>query len=298
MKKGLNESAIEKEVKAKMSEYGGYLTNSGALYLIAKEHGIGLIEGSESSSESSTKENIDYDEFRVKISNLTEGLDYFVILGKITRIFKVRAFVKKDGSTGAVASFIVQDDSGSVKVNLWDQQAKIAENELFKENLGVRIVGAYLKKGLNGELELNAGKKAKIALNPDSPLLSRLKISQQNESDFQYKSFKDVEVVLIQDALDKEGFVSGIRGTIFRMEELKDITLKSGEKTFVWKFLVSDDSATIRVNMWGLDAIECVKSFREGDLIRITNALVKLNSYSGEKELTLAKKSIIEKLEV
>ncbi len=48
IKKGLSEVEIQKQVKAKMNEYGGYLTDSGALYLIAKEYDVSFKEASES----------------------------------------------------------------------------------------------------------------------------------------------------------------------------------------------------------------------------------------------------------
>ncbi len=298
IKKGLSEVEIQKQVKAKMNEYGGYLTDSGALYLIAKEYDVSFKEASEILEEGqSREEEIDYDEFRVKISDLIEGQDSIVLLGMITRFYKVRNFVRKDGSAGSVASIVVQDETGSVRVNLWDQHAKIVESELFREGLGVRVVGVYAKKGLKDELEVNAGKKAKVELNPKSPLLARMSGSEVQNNQI-YTSSEEFQEIPISELLEKEGFVNEARGTILKIEELKDITLKSGEKSFLLKFLLSDDTATIRVNVWGLTAVDYLKSLNEADSIRITSAVVKSSSYSGEKELTLTKKSIIEKLEV
>ena len=42
MKEGMSEEEIEQALKQKKSEFRGFMTTDGMLYLIAKEHGITL----------------------------------------------------------------------------------------------------------------------------------------------------------------------------------------------------------------------------------------------------------------
>ncbi|GAH20896.1 unnamed protein product, partial [marine sediment metagenome] len=60
-----------------------------------------------------------------------------------------------------------------------------------------------------------------------------------------------------------------IQGQI-QIEIFKEITKKSGEKTFLLKLLLSDDSATIRVLIWGMSAIEYLKVISNSDTVVIS----------------------------
>jgi len=58
--------------------------------------------------------------------------------------------------------------------------------------------------------------------------------------------------------------------------------------------IISDDTSSIRVNIWGMKAVECLKIINEGNGIKLSNILIKENTYSNEKELNFTKSSRLE----
>ena len=75
---------------------------------------------------------------------------------------------------------------------------------------------------------------------------------------------------------------------------LDKLTLKNGEKSFLLKLLLSDESGSIKVNIWGMYAVEYLKIIEEGKNIKLFNAMIKENKYSNEKELSFVKNSKLE----
>jgi hypothetical protein len=88
-------------------------------------------------------------------------------------------------------------------------------------------------------------------------------------------------------------FIKELQGEV-QIEEFKEITKKSGEKTFLLKLLVSDESATVYINIWGMKAIETLKRLENGRVAIITNLIVKKKLFNQEKELLFTKKSSLQ----
>ena len=51
----------------------------------------------------------------------------------------------------------------------------------------------------------------------------------------------------IKDIYEMDGFIKKVQGQVIKIEDFKEINLKSGEKTFLLSFLLSDDNSAIRV---------------------------------------------------
>ena len=135
---GLSEEDISKQVNEKLTEFQGFMTKEGALYLIGKDNGIDLYS-SDPQIQEEIEELIDYNDFMIPIANIIETMSNIVIAGRITEIFGVKRFTKKDGTPGIVGSFVICDKSECIKLVLWNDQTKIMENESFQkdERLGI-----------------------------------------------------------------------------------------------------------------------------------------------------------------
>ncbi|MHA2289700.1 MAG: hypothetical protein ACXABG_13025 [Promethearchaeota archaeon] len=292
---GISEVELEKQVRYKENEFGGFMSKQGILFLIAKENGI-YIQSPDVSDQlyADLEEEIDYDEFTIKISEVKEDVTNFVLLGKILKVSDPREFARKDCSVGKVVSFLFGDGYREIKVILWDEKVDIIKNEFFGVGEIIRIIGAYCKKGKNGDLEIHLGKRGKIMLSPDitdKNLRTHLKaikvdIPSVHATNKQLNTNIKVQI---------EGFnyIKQIRGQI-RIEQFREITKKTGEKTFLLKLLLSDDSTTIRVLIWGMNAIDYLKIISNGDTALISNVAVKQNNYTNERELIFTKNSTLE----
>jgi RimJ/RimL family protein N-acetyltransferase len=86
------------------------------------------------------------------IGDLNDGMSEVVVIGKITRIFPSRKVKrKKDGKELTVTNAILEDETGRIKLTLWNDQIKLINlNE--KRRIEFGRVTSY-----NDELQLNLG---------------------------------------------------------------------------------------------------------------------------------------------
>lgn len=292
---GISEAELEKQVQHKESEFGGFMSIQGILFIIAKENGI-FVQSPEVNEQQyeDFEDEIDYDEFTVKFSELKEEMRNIVLVGKIIQIYEPREFSRKDGSIGKVVSLLIGDGSQKMKVILWDDKVDIIKNEFFRGGELIRIIGAYCKKGRNDNLEVHLGKRGKIILSPEIAN-KKLKLQLDNIKEIIPSEITSkIKLSLsIKELLDGYTYITRIQGQI-QIEVFKEITKKSGDKTFLLKLLLCDDSATIRVLIWGMSAIEYLKIISNNTTVVISNVLVKQNKYTHEKELVFTKNSTLE----
>jgi len=295
LKSGISEAELEKQVQNKENEFGGFMSKQGILFIIAKENGI-YIQSPEISDQiyEAFEEEFDYDEFTIQLSEIKEDMRNIVLLGKIFQIYETREFSRKDGTGGKVSSFLFGDTSQTVKIVLWGDKADISKNEYFRVNELIRIIGAYCKKGKDNNLEVHLGKRGKIILSPEITnknlrlRLNSIKVKSQNRREIKPKSTSK-----IKDLVKNFKYIKTIQGQV-QIDEFKEINKKSGDKTFLLKIFLSDDSTTVRVLIWGMIAVECLKIITDHDTVVISNVAVRENDYTREKELVLTKNSTLQ----
>jgi replication factor A1 len=289
---GFTEVELEKQVKNKAKEFGGFMSEQGILFVIAKENGI-YLQSSDINEQlyKEFEEEIDYDDFTIDISEIKEDMTIIVLLGKILQVYETREFTRKDGTPGIVGSFLLGDISQTIKVILWDDKVNITKNEFFRKNELIRIIGGYCRMGRDSNLEVHLGKKGKIVLSPQNVNKNVVKKLNNLEYDQNQIDSPQKPTSKIKDLIERYKYIKIIQGLI-QIEEFKEVNTKSGEKTFLLKVILSDESKEIRVIIWGMNAIECLKVLSNGDFVEITNLAVKQNTYTDEKELLFTKHSV------
>ena len=140
----LSAEVIQAKIDEKMKQLAGLISKEGAAHIIANEYGVQVFDLQTSQ--------------RFKIKDLKANLRNIEISGNVTRVFELREF-KKEDRTGKVASFIMQDDTGSCRITLWGSKAdKIKE---VKEGSTVTIKNAYVKEN-NNTFEVHLNDKSEI----------------------------------------------------------------------------------------------------------------------------------------
>jgi len=127
--------AIKGMINGKIEELSGLISEEGAAHIVANELGVKLLEISSSGF--------------MDVKNLLPGLRNINISGIVNKVFSVRTFIK-DGAEGKVGSFSVYDDTGEVRVVLWDHRVEMLENREITEGSKVSVRGAFVKEGLYG----------------------------------------------------------------------------------------------------------------------------------------------------
>ncbi|MBY9016108.1 MAG: hypothetical protein KGD68_10485 [Candidatus Lokiarchaeota archaeon] len=289
---GISEEELEKKVKNKVEEYGGFMSKQGALFMIARENGLDLRSPEiDDYIYDELEEEVDYNGFTIDISDLRKGMSNIVLLGKILSVEKIREFVRKDESIGKVCSFLLGDPTGTVKVVLWDERVDSVNQEYFKPNELVRVIGGYSKLGQKETIEVHLGRKGTLILSPE--------VGGKKQEQFEAITIACSEVrtpktnsELLKQAIQQNKYISAVKGTV-KIEEFKELELKSGDKSFLLTMSLEVESFTIKVRAWGMKAVECLKIINNGDFVSITDLAVKENKYTAEKELSFTKNSSI-----
>lgn len=167
--------------------------------------------------------------------------------GEVISSLPIKEFKKADGSLGRLKSFIVKDETGSIRVTLWDDLTDI---DVSRGDY-VRVRG-YIRKGYYGGLECTA---------------SNVEILKKGEK-------VESEEVNIGDLPKYEdGELVSVKGRVIAISNKRSVDL-NGEVAKVQELLLDNGTGRVRVSFWrGKTAL--LENIKEGDLVRITNCRVK-----------------------
>lgn len=96
----------------------------------------------------------------MKVSELSPGTRSVGITVKILEISEAREVTTRRGEQSRVATAVVSDDSGTVKLNLWNEQI-----DQVKVNNTITIENGYVDS-FRGETQLNVGRYGKLTVQP------------------------------------------------------------------------------------------------------------------------------------
>ncbi|MDP6600253.1 MAG: OB-fold nucleic acid binding domain-containing protein, partial [Candidatus Woesearchaeota archaeon] len=101
------------------------------------------------------------------------GLRNVGTVGKVSKTYELREFTTNDRQ-GKVASFVMGDETGTIRVVMWGSQAENINN--IKEGTITKITGSYVKEN-NGFNELHLNERSKLILNPEGETVNVVKES-------------------------------------------------------------------------------------------------------------------------
>ena len=96
----------------------------------------------------------------MKVSELRPGTRSVGITVKILEISEAREVTTRRGEQSRVATAVVSDDSGTVKLNLWNEQI-----DQVKVNNTIAIENGYVDS-FRGETQLSVGRYGKLTVQP------------------------------------------------------------------------------------------------------------------------------------
>ena len=155
-KTGMSVDEVEELVKQKLDQLSGLISKEGAAHIIANEKGIKLFD-----QVSGT----------LKIKNILSGMRGVEAVGKVTNVFEVRKF-KTETREGQVGSFTMGDDTGVIRVTLWNTQADNIRKIKVGDN--IKISSAYVREN-NGRKELHLNDNSQIGINPSGLVVPDVK---------------------------------------------------------------------------------------------------------------------------
>jgi len=145
---GMDEKEVREMIKEKEAEFSGLISLEGAAHIVAKELGLNLLQRV-------SKE--------LKIGNVLSGMNNVNLKGKVVKIFEPREF-EKNGKKGKVVNLMLADETGQIRLSLWNEQVKLVEEGQIKEGEVIEITNGYTKDDGLGGCELRLGKNGMIKL--------------------------------------------------------------------------------------------------------------------------------------
>ena len=252
----LTKEIIEQKIVEKKEKIGaGYLTDQGALFLIASDYGVTLTESSKT---------------EINLKDLYAGAKDISLETRVLNVSPTKQFSRKDGSTFNLRTMTVYDSESTASVKLWDEKANLSGIENLKPGGLIKITQAYVKSDLDGSATINIGSGSNIeTIDTESqiPLIDKITkdISELQEGQ------KDLVVSGMID-----GIISGMQFTNSKGQPGKALRMR----------LKGKDNTAMRVVLWGKDESLIPNMISQSANVKLLGVRVKSGN-QGNQELEI-----------
>ena len=179
------------------------------------------------------------------VDALTMGQSDVTVRGIVLETESVRTFDRDDGSEGRVANFLLGDETGRVRVTLWDERADRATE--LDPGTAVEVVDGYVRER-DGDLELHVGEGGAV---------------DEIDEDVDFVPETDpIAEVEMDDVVD-------IAGVVRSADPKRTFDRDDGSEGQVRNVRLQDDTGDIRVALWGEKAD---KEIAPGDEVFVADA--------------------------
>lgn len=111
-----------------------------------------------------------------KINELVPHLSNVNVLARVSEIDAVKEFKRSNNETGLLASLHLIDETGYIRLNLWDEKTQTIENICIGDT--ILLEHGYTRRRFN-KIELNLGVKGSLTINPGLTQTENLPTSQE-----------------------------------------------------------------------------------------------------------------------
>jgi len=161
------------------------------------------------------------------VDDLSLGLSDVNLQGRVLATDSVRTFDRDDGSEGRVANLTLGDETGRVRVTLWDERADRATE--LDADTSVEVVDGYVRER-DGDLELHVGSRGAV---------------EEIDEDVSYDPETD-------DIADLElGETADLAGGVIETDPKRTFDRDDGSEGQVRNVRIKDETGDIRVALWG-----------------------------------------------
>ncbi|MHA1243407.1 MAG: DUF2240 family protein [Candidatus Heimdallarchaeota archaeon] len=227
-----------------------------------------------------------------KISDLTLNQSDVEIIGQIISIRPLSTFTKKDNTEGQVASIEIADETGKTRVTLWDTMAE--EVTKYKVDDVIKIIGGYIRSGMNNEIEVHLGKnaliekKSKVTIDVPKEILESSTPTNYDSSSQSKEPSKEVRLSDLDESMRNISIIARVTG----ISNIRTFQRKDGTTSEVGSLLVKDNSSDGRITFWN-SMTDYIKQVDIGDVIRVEKAYVR-KGLRGEAEVHVGKIANVE----
>jgi replication factor A1 len=224
----------------------GYLTDQGALFLVAADLGISL-------------GNIKRGYGTIK--DLFVGAKDVSIVGRIMNIYPTRKFFRKDTKEEMRnRTLTIYDHESVVRVKLWDDQISLPDEAQLRPGELVKISRGYVKSGLDGRPVINLSSGSKIEV-----------LEEEN-------TIPDIDSITIKvDEVHESREHVVITGLVGSSPRISQYQNSRGEVMNLLQLQLSNETKTqyLRTVIWNVDESKIPKIFDIDAKIRLIGVRIK-----------------------
>ncbi len=181
-----------------------------------------------------------------KIERIRPEIGMVVFTGKVLSISDIREFSRSDGSTGRVANLTLGDETGTIRVALWDEYTDVVKSGDLKIGICLKVKGMAKEGYIGTEVSLGRGGSIEEVDIDIKPRVEPYKISEIK---------RDMgEVNIIAQIIDPG--------------DAREFTRSDGSIGLVRSLLLGDETGKIRLTLWNDHA---KMAFSKGETLEIIN---------------------------
>ena len=244
----INAETVKDMIEEKKRTVGaGYLTDQGALFLVAADLGISFDGAPKKDS---------------TLKDLYIGAKDITVTGRVMNIYPTRRFVKKETHEEIRNRTIaIYDNDSAVKVKLWDSQADFPDDKKLRPGDLIRISRGYVKSSLNGSPVVNLGSNSTIE-----------KVYDNNSGVPEIDSI----TISVTDIKEPRDFAV-VAGRVSSNPRISEFTNARGEAAKSLQLRLSNDDKTrsVRVIIWNVDELKIPKVLEDGIELKLIGVRIK-----------------------
>ena len=247
----VSEEEFREAVEQKVEQMGGLADEETAAMLIAHELNEGEVD---------------------TVADIEPGMEEVKFLAKVVSIGELRTF-ERDGEDedGRVVNVEAADETGTVRLAFWDQQAEAVTDGMLEAGQVLRIAGRP-KDGYNG-LEVSVDKAE-----PDEDAEIDVQLGEGSTVDALTMGQSDVNVT----------------GLVLETESIRTFDRDDGSEGKVANFLLGDETGTVRVTMWD-DRADRTAELEPGTAVEIVDGYVR--ERDGDLELHVGDQGAVDEVD-
>ncbi len=215
-------------------------------------------------------------EMKVKVADLKLELAEVDIVGRVVATSDIREFERPDGSTGKVASLMLMDSTGQVRVSLWDERAELVKD--LRLGTAVKLENASVRPGLRNGPELSLGSRGRLLLNLPEPEVAELP--------------ELAERLLKLEELEASMPTVDLAARVRRKLPLHEFKRDDGTPGKVTSVILMDETGTARASFWD-GAAELAQKLEPNDIVLLRNAYTRAG-LAGKPDVHVGKVTRVE----
>ncbi|RLI51581.1 hypothetical protein DRO61_02065 [Candidatus Bathyarchaeota archaeon] len=188
-----------------------------------------------------------------KIRKITEDDYYINLVGIVLSTSPVTVFMRKDNSKGQVMRVRIADETGRIRIVLWDE--KVNQVKKVKKNQYLRITDGQVRKGLGNVLEIHIGRFSQVIILP--------KVTRK----INLPSFVPIKI----DRLTSDMSDVDILGRVVSVGNSREFSRRSGGIGQIGDLFLMDETGTIRLSLWD-GQVDILDKISVGDTILVGGA--------------------------